>query len=238
MGTKIGESARDPQPAFTLAVDLVEYRVESSSMVQEHDTLNLTPSSSAGVVQGGSSLEDHVHGHVECLPSRLDLDAHLGVANLTISSNLTRATSRDTLINTLLHHYVQNVASVLQPIKHPRNTYSSIYASTAMAVAQRIPWQSSQQSFSIPSSKVALLYSLLTSSAFQLRGHDNNPEADFLARYCRNQSIMQLQLALDSLSNSSSSYQDKMVSRAKSEEVLSVMLTLVTADVSDPAPYP
>jgi hypothetical protein len=216
-------------------VDLSEHRVESLG-IPGSAVLSLAQSSSPGVVtKRAQSFEDLSDDHdVEYLPSRPELDVDIGGPSLLASSDLARVASRDTLINTLLRHYVQDVANVLQPIKHPRNTYSSIYATTALAVAQRMPWQPLHRDLRIPNSKVALLYSLLTSSAFQLRGHDDNHEADFLARYCRNQAISHLQLALDSLPGSEqhSSQQGKMLASAKREEVLSVMLTLVTADVS------
>lgn len=237
MGAKIGASAGDPTlPACVLPVDLTEHCVESSARAPDSTVLSLVQSSSPAVVSKGvPRFEDLSEDHdVEYLPSRPELDLDLRGTSLAASSHLARVASRDTLINTLLHHYVHNVANVLQPIKHPRNTYSSIYATTAMAVAQRMPRQSLQQDLRVPNSKVALLYSLLTSSAFQLRGHDDDSEADFLARYCRNQAISHLQLALDSLSGSQHpSQQGKMVASAKREEVLSVMLTLVTADILD-----
>ncbi|KAJ3541534.1 hypothetical protein NM208_g4561 [Fusarium decemcellulare] len=142
---------------------------------------------------------------------------------------------RDHLVSNLMYHYVNNVATILQPILHSRNTYNSIYATKAMTIADSLSWGDIVQSSSISDSKVALLYSLLTSSAFHLRGFRATDEADALARYFLVKAQSHLQLALDALfvPSDHSSTIARATSLSKREAVLSVMLTLVTADIMD-----
>ncbi|KAI5456889.1 hypothetical protein BGZ63DRAFT_80892 [Mariannaea sp. PMI_226] len=184
----------------------------------------------------GESIEDEKD--VENVPRSPELDVGFDTRSLIMHSNLGSTANRHNLISMLMNHYVLNVANILTPFRHPQNTYSSIYASSAMAVAQRIPQGSLSYDSPVSHSKVALVYSLLTSSAFQLRGRDDNTEADILARSFRNQAISHLQLALNSLSGPSpnGSPTNEIFAIAKREEVLSVMLTLITADVSHPPP--
>ncbi|VUC32605.1 unnamed protein product, partial [Clonostachys rosea] len=153
---------------------------------------------------------------------------------------LGRENRKDILIQQLMHNYVQNVATVLQPVVHSGNAYSSIYATQAMAVALKSSKNDNEsqlvgRSDIALNSKTALLYALLTSSAFFLRGSDRFGEADALATSFRLKAQAHLQLALKSLfdlkTTSGQSSPDKSLSDY--EGVLSVMLTLVTADVLD-----
>jgi hypothetical protein len=152
---------------------------------------------------------------------------------------LGREDSKDILVQQLMHNYVHNVATVLQPVVHSGNAYSSIYATQAMAVALKSSKNENEIQHLGPSnialnSKTALLYALLTSSAFFLRGSDRFGEADALATSFRLKAQAHLQLALKSLFDpkTSSGQSSSEKSLSDYEGVLSVMLTLVTADVS------
>ncbi|CAG9947780.1 unnamed protein product [Clonostachys rosea f. rosea IK726] len=153
---------------------------------------------------------------------------------------LGREDSKDILVQQLMHNYVHNVATVLQPVVHSGNAYSSIYATQAMAVALKSSKNENETQHLGPSnialnSKTALLYALLTSSAFFLRGSDRFGEADALATSFRLKAQAHLQLALKSLFDpkTSSGQSSSEKSLSDYEGVLSVMLTLVTADVLD-----
>lgn len=140
----------------------------------------------------------------------------------------------DSLVSRLMDHYVHNLATVLQPVLHSKNAYSAIYATEAMAVAKSMPWSESVQQRGVSDSKVALLYSLLTSASFHLRGFDRTDEADSMARYFRIKAVSHLRLALDSIRISDNRLTVASRAQAQSmvEAVFSVMLTLITADVS------
>lgn len=152
---------------------------------------------------------------------------------MTSGFDLGKSPVRDNLINTLMDHYSHNVANILQPVLHSRNAYNSYYATEALAVAKYCPWTDVVQRRNVSDSRVALLCSLLTSSSFHMRGFDKSHEADALARYFRGKALSHLRMALDSLQG----FNGKLGlidahSMAKYEAVLSVTLTLVTADVS------
>ncbi|KFA74744.1 hypothetical protein S40288_08833 [Stachybotrys chartarum IBT 40288] len=140
---------------------------------------------------------------------------------------------QDNLVGSLMGHYLHSVANTLQPVLHPRNAYSSIYGSKAMSIAKRISWNDIMQRMRVSNSKIALLYSLLTSSSFQIRGFNRSDDADAVARYFHVKAVSHLRLALDSLHHTGEGPNLIITPRflAKCEGVLAVMLTLVTADV-------
>ncbi|KEY66699.1 hypothetical protein S7711_09719, partial [Stachybotrys chartarum IBT 7711] len=106
---------------------------------------------------------------------------------------------QDNLVGSLMGHYLHSVANTLQPVLHPRNAYSSIYGSKAMSIANRISWNDIMQRMRVSNSKIALLYSLLTSSSFHIRGFNRSDDADAVARYFHVKAVLHLRLALDSL---------------------------------------
>ena len=127
------------------------------------------------------------------------------------------------------------VANILQPIIHPANTYTSIYVPSAVTTFKTISWDSPlDKNPQVPPSQIALLFSILSSSAFHLRGRDETKEADDLARHCRAKALSHLQLSLSNLPASDvmeiAGPENSTI--ANLEAILSVMLTLVTADVS------
>lgn len=155
----------------------------------------------------------------------------------TIASNLDATSRHDAQISVLMTHYLSNVANILQPVLHPCNAYSSIYGNEAKSTAQRMSWGNVLRQSKVSHSKLALVYSLLTSSSFHLRGCDPNrsEDADAMARYFRIKAGSHLRVAIDSLREHSMEVglpTSRNSSFAKWEGVLRVMLTLVTADVS------
>lgn len=156
---------------------------------------------------------------------------------LDASSSLTLKASRDSLIGSLIHHYVYVVANILQPIIHPANTYTSIYVPSAVTAFKTMSWESPAENKHVAPSQIALLFSILSSSAFHLRGRRETLQADDLARSCRSKALSHLQLSLSSLPELDAieiiTTENGMA--PKLEAVLSVMLTLITADVSRPS---
>lgn len=65
----------------------------------------------------------------------------------------------------LMHHYAVNVASLLQPISHPRNPYRELYLPAALQVATELTSDAGLVKGTVQSS---LFHSLLASSAFHL----------------------------------------------------------------------
>ncbi|KAI1373804.1 fungal-specific transcription factor domain-containing protein [Hypoxylon crocopeplum] len=209
------------------------------------------------------SLEVAVDGHSidSCLPSSEDISYYLepsnqpahssaiddsqtiepriGESQIDIRSNLSSAVyalnvsaCRESLVGILLQHYEGCVANILQPVMHPRNTYSSIYVPRAISAFKKISWESPRPNSGVSACEIALFFSVLASSAFHLRGHDESAkEADSLARHCRTKSLSHLGVALAALEARSSGISH--VDSSMLEDILSVVLTLVTADVVD-----
>lgn len=165
-------------------------------------------------------------------PSNDDRQACLDGTN----SRLAMSAGRNSLVGTLIHHYVHIVANLLQPVVHPRNTYTSIYVPSAMTALSNFSWDESpgQGSSRTSPSELALFFSLLASSAFHLRGYRDTSSGDAIARYCRTKAISNLQVSLAGISASDEQPGPggQVASAANLEAVLSVVMTLVTADVS------
>ncbi|GAW15162.1 hypothetical protein ANO14919_045710 [Xylariales sp. No.14919] len=159
------------------------------------------------------------------LPNAL---ARSGTASLKVQwewSLLGHDACKEQFINSLMHHYRQDVATILQPVKHCHNEYRSIYASKAMTISELISGQSHLSRTISSTSRLALMYSLLASSGFHLRNLYKLRDLDHLARNFRAKAYSLLRTALKSLS--------PVKSQAFREAVLSVTLTLVTADILD-----
>ncbi|KAI1363830.1 fungal-specific transcription factor domain-containing protein [Xylaria arbuscula] len=131
---------------------------------------------------------------------------------------------KEQFVNHLMNHYRQGVATILQPVKHYRNEYRSIYASKAMTMPELISGEN-HLSHTTSASRLALMYSLLASSGFHLRNLYKLRDLDHLAKDFRAKAYSLLRTVLESLS--------PVGSRALREAVLSVTLTLVTADILD-----
>lgn len=126
----------------------------------------------------------------------------------------------------LLSHYILQLADILQPIYHPRNPFRTIHVHYAVAgPLTRVPEASvSMQGRS--SSSRAILHSLISASAFHLRGYETERHMswdmyDEIGRLNRLQALKWLQ--------------EDLVEPPKDAEALymtmSASLTLVTADV-------
>ncbi|KAH8658438.1 fungal-specific transcription factor domain-containing protein [Xylariales sp. PMI_506] len=150
-------------------------------------------------------------------------------------NTLGRNIDREHLITNLMEHYRHGVASILQPVRHSHNAYRSIYATEAMAMSEASANMYALQSAGPAISRVALLYSLLASAGFHLRGQDKAQDLDDMARYFRAKAYSHLQLALESLpvTHNQSSLEVRARPLSIWEGVLSVILTMVTADILD-----
>ena len=149
------------------------------------------------------------------------------------SPSLAAGLQNDLLVDVLLGHYIQTVSNILQPVRHPGNAYSSLYGSRAMSVAKKLSWSDAVQHLQVSDCKVALLCSLLASSSFHLRESDKFSDADATARFFRSKAISHLRQALSTRTTTGQpGLQVLSRSVASSRAVLSVMLTLITADVS------
>ncbi|KAI1268958.1 fungal-specific transcription factor domain-containing protein [Xylariaceae sp. FL1019] len=160
------------------------------------------------------------------------------IPNISMPSDATeclnRSASRTQLINNFMDHYRHSVANILQPVRHCHNAYRSFYATRAMEKSEVGLRENSMQLKHSSTSQQALLYSLLASAGFHLRSLHKSQDLDHLARHFRASAYSHLKEALGSLS--SVNHQElPHVQRplVMWEGVLSVTLTLVTADILD-----
>ncbi|KAI0159695.1 fungal-specific transcription factor domain-containing protein [Xylariaceae sp. FL1272] len=151
-----------------------------------------------------------------------------------ISKFLNRSASQTQMINNFMDHYRHSVASILQPVRHCHNAYRSFYATRAMETSEVGSRDNSVELKVSSISQRALLYSLLASAGFHLRSLHRSQNLDDLARHFRTRAYSYLKEALGSLS-SVNRQEFPYVQRplVMWEGVLSVTLTLVTADILD-----
>ena len=123
------------------------------------------------------------------------------------------------VIDMLMHHYAVNVASLLQPIRHPQNPYRDLYIPAALQVATDLSSNSWVAKGNIHSS---LFHSLLASSAFHLSSSTTDN-----ARY-HQLGIQHKQHAISLLQTS----MQMPGSTLDHQALLMTMLSLVTIDVS------
>ncbi len=132
----------------------------------------------------------------------------------------------DSWTDSLLFHYVSKLADILQPINHPHNPFRTIHVQYAMAGSSAIAAEASLTKKGSPKGNTAILHSLISTSAFHLRGHNLDRHGtwamyDKIGRLHRLQALRCLQLDL--------------VEPPRDAEALytamSASLTLVTSDV-------
>jgi len=132
----------------------------------------------------------------------------------------------DSRATSLLSHYILQLADILQPICHPRNPFRTIHVHYAVAgPLARVP-EASVSMQNHPKSSRAILHSLISASAFHLRGYETERHTswkmyDEIGRLNRLQALKWLQ--------------EDLIEPPKDAEalymIMSASLTLVTADV-------
>lgn len=157
--------------------------------------------------------------------------SHADSMTSSISFELDRGYSRHILESQLMENYVRNVVTLLQPVPHDQNTYSSLYVRNALLGAAKLRDGLAPQN----SGRVAIFFSLLATSAFNLRGTNAVSSFDGVARSLRLKAFDWLQMALEELSELDHKKRDvprPAVSRMY-EAAISAILTLITSDIME-----
>lgn len=134
----------------------------------------------------------------------------------------------------LLHHYTEHIATLLQPVARLNNTYKSIHAPVALRALDALCKIAGNTHSSVAASSIAVLFSLLATSAVHLRSEKGIVSKDLFHRL-RHESYSNLSLALED-SSSLAPAADPVREEAtlhNLENIMSASLTLVTLDVSD-----
>lgn len=129
--------------------------------------------------------------------------------------NLASSMIEDTTASMLMHHYMQHVVHLMQPVSHSRNPWRTVYLPLAL--------QGSSQ-LDVPrrfhSASVAVFHSVLSIAAVNLQSMRTEQEAlKQLACHHKQRALVALQSAL---STKSTPYKD----------IMTAILSLVSADVS------
>lgn len=129
---------------------------------------------------------------------------------------------QDPQTSTLMYHYMDHVADLLQPVLHPMNPWRTTYFPFALEGCPELFL--SQSSFPSSYASIALFHSLLSSAAFHLRNATGDSKKFYnLGLQHRAKSLHALNAAL-TRPNESQMY----------TVYLTAMLSLVTIDVSIP----
>lgn len=157
--------------------------------------------------------------------------SHMDSITSSISFELDKGYCRDILEGQLMENYVRNVATLLQPIPHSQNTYSSLYVPIALLGSATLRGGPTRGG----SGRVAILFSLLATSAFNLRATNNAGAFDEVARTLRLKAFDWLQMALEELPELDHGTRDVCGSAASQmyESAISAILTLITADIME-----
>jgi arginine metabolism regulation protein II len=149
----------------------------------------------------------------------------------SISFELDRGYCRNILESQLMENYVHNVVTLLQPIPHRHNTYSSLYVPNALLGSAKLRGGLARGS----SGKIAIFFSLLATSAFNLRGTNTTSSFDEVARTLRLKAFDWLQMALEELSELDHGERDvsRFTVSHMYETAISAILTLITADIME-----
>ncbi|VUC25759.1 unnamed protein product [Clonostachys rosea] len=124
-------------------------------------------------------------------------------------------------IDMLLHHYIINLADLLQAVRHPQNPYRQLYAPAALESASGTALSTSASSSPKSIINTAIYHSILAASAFHM--WQSNPlqrAFHHVASQHKQKALFFLQTALDTMRSS-----------AEFKLLLIAMLSLVTVDV-------
>lgn len=141
------------------------------------------------------------------------------------------------LVQLLLDHYTEHVTTLLQPVARPNNTYKSVHAPVALKAWDALCKLADDASASVAASDVAILFSLLATSAVHLRVA-GGVSVNNIFHDLRHEAYSNLSLAIQD-STSLSLSRGRGHDEAKlhhMENIMSASLTLVTLDVSETKP--
>ena len=149
----------------------------------------------------------------------------------SISFELNKGYRQNILESQLMENYVRNVATLLQPIPHSQNTYSSLYVPNALLGSATLRGGPTRGG----SGTVAIFFSLLATSAFNLRTTNMASTFEEVARTLRLKAFDWLQMALEELPELDHGKRDLCGSAVSQmyESAISAILTLITADIME-----
>jgi len=137
------------------------------------------------------------------------------------------------LAQLLLRHYTEHIATLLQPVSRPNNTYKSIHAPVALKALDALCSIAGNPHSSVAASRVAVLFSLLATSAVHMRSAKGIGSKD-LFHQLRHEAYSNLSMALEDAPTWSISVNilHDGATLHNLENTMSASLTLVTLDVS------
>ena len=136
------------------------------------------------------------------------------------------------LAQLLLRHYTEHIATLLQPVSRPNNTYKSIHAPVALKALDALCSIAENPQSSVAASRVAVLFSLLATLAVHMRSAKSIGSED-LFHQLRHEAYSNLSIALEDApiwSIGVSFFHDEATLH-NLENIMSASLTLVTLDV-------
>lgn len=151
----------------------------------------------------------------------------------TISPHIRPPPRGNPLAQLLLRHYTEHIATLLQPVSRPNNTYKSIHAPVALKALDALCSITGDPHSSVAASRVAVLFSLLATSAVHMRSAKGIGSKD-LFHQLRHEAYSNLSMALEDAPtwNVGVGFLHEEATLHNLENTMSASLTLVTLDVS------
>lgn len=151
----------------------------------------------------------------------------------TISPHVLPPPRGNPLAQLLLRHYTEHIATLLQPVSRPTNTYKSIHAPVALKALDALCSIAENPHSSVAASRVAVLFSLLATSAVHMRSAKGIGSKD-LFHQLRHEAYSNLSMALEVAPTWSVSvgFLHEEATLHNLENTMSASLTLITLDVS------
>lgn len=163
------------------------------------------------------------------IPYRAMQSSDASLSN-TISPHVRPPPRGKPLAQLLLRHYTEHIATLLQPVSRPNNTYKSIHAPVALKALDALCSIAGNPHSSVAASRVAVLFSLLATSAVHMRSAKGIASKD-LFHQLRHEAYSNLSMALEDAPTWSVSIAEE-VTLHNLENTMSASLTLVTLNVS------
>lgn len=242
----VSSNCSDDQVAQILRDDTTDEHLELSSFMSERQPCG----SSRPTLDVSQSRQRHptVHNHVSAGatgyldgtkdPSTLSVSCRaLQTSNATLlnafSPHIHSTARGNPLAQLLLHHYIEHIATLLQPVSRPNNTYKSIHAPVALRALDALCSIAGDPHSSVAASRVAVLFSLLATSAVHMRLAKGIGSKD-LFHQLRHEAYSNLSMALEDAPIRSVSINFLLgeATLLNLENIMSASLTLVTLDVS------
>lgn len=150
----------------------------------------------------------------------------------SISPHLRPSARGNPLAQLLLHHYIEHIATLLQPVSRPNNTYKSIHAPVALRALDALCNIAGDPHSSVAASRVAVLFSLLATSAVHIRSAKGIGSKD-LFHQLRHEAYSNLSIALEDAPTwgVGVKFLHEEATLHNLENTMSASLTLVTLDV-------